>query len=67
MPNITGAEPAKTMMSIRSDIPIILCTGFSDLITPEEAYAMGVRELLIKPINTNEISTAIRRVLDIKA
>lgn len=64
MPNLTGADMAKKMLSIRPDIPIILCTGFSDLVSPEDAKALGIREYLMKPISINDLAQTIRNVLD---
>jgi CheY-like chemotaxis protein len=43
MPNITGIELAQEMMRSRPDIPVILCTGCSEAITPEKAKALGGR------------------------
>ena len=64
MPNIHGSELAKRMIEIKPDIPIILCTGFSSLISKEEASALGIRHFLMKPIVMNELAKAIRKVLD---
>jgi CheY-like chemotaxis protein len=64
MPHLTGADMAKEALSIRPDIPIILCTGFSDLVSSEEAKAMGIREYLSKPIVTRELARAIRNIFD---
>jgi len=66
MPSMTGIELAQEIMRIRPDMPIILCTGFSEAITPEKAKALGLREFIMKPIIKNEIAEAIRRVLNQK-
>ena len=66
MPNMTGDELAKKLMAIRSDIPVILCTGFSARITEEKAKSIGIRELVSKPILRRDIAEAIRKVLDEK-
>ena len=42
MPNMTGRDLAKEQMSIRPDIPIILCTGFSEQIDEKKAKEMGI-------------------------
>ncbi|MGD0230267.1 MAG: PAS domain S-box protein, partial [Syntrophorhabdales bacterium] len=63
MPNMTGIELAKRLMSIKKDIPIILCTGFSEAISSESAKAMGIREFVMKPIIKNEMAETIRRVI----
>ncbi|MGO9214987.1 MAG: PAS domain S-box protein [Syntrophales bacterium] len=66
MPNMTGSELAQQLMRIRPDIPVILCTGFSEAMTQEKARAIGVRDFIMKPIVQRQIAEAIRRVLDKK-
>ena len=63
MPKMTGVELAKEFMRIRPDIPIILCTGFSEAITEEEAKALGIRKFILKPILKDKLALAISRVL----
>ncbi|MDP3028951.1 MAG: PAS domain S-box protein, partial [Deltaproteobacteria bacterium] len=67
MPNMTGETLARELLRIRPDIPIILCTGYSELITEEKAKAMGIRELLMKPVVRAEMARIIRHVLDQKS
>ena len=64
MPNMTGMELAKIFMQTRSDIPIILCTGFSEMVSEESAKAMGISAFVLKPIVMREIANTIRQVLD---
>jgi len=66
MPQMTGDKLAKEMMAIRPDIPIILCTGFSERITEEKAKGMGIREFVMKPFVMTELAKLIRKVLDQK-
>jgi PAS domain S-box-containing protein len=66
MPNMTGIELIQEIMRIRPCIPVILCTGFSEAITPEKAKALGLRAFIMKPIIKNQIASAIRQVLDKK-
>ena len=63
-PNMTGKDLAKELMSIRSDIPIILCTGFSEKIDERRAGEMGIRAFVMKPIVMGQIANTIREVLD---
>ncbi|MEW6667017.1 MAG: PAS domain S-box protein [Thermodesulfobacteriota bacterium] len=63
MPDMTGSELARHMLKIRADVPIILCTGYSDIITPERARDMGIREFLVKPIPLRNLAEAIRKTL----
>ena len=52
-------------MALRSDIPIILCTGFSHTINEEKAKAIGIRKFIMKPVVMREMALTIRDVLDI--
>ena len=63
MPNMTGMELAKIIMGIRSAIPIILCTGFSERVNEESAKAMGISAFVLKPIVMRNIAHTIRNVL----
>ncbi|MBC8393372.1 MAG: PAS domain S-box protein [Deltaproteobacteria bacterium] len=64
MPNMTGVELAHEVKKIRPDIPIILCTGFSELINEEKAKKMGIKAFVMKPIVMREIGATIRKVMD---
>lgn len=64
MPNITGDKLAKMIMEIRSGMPIILFSGYSNDITEEKAKEMGIRKFLMKPLNLKELSKAISKVFD---
>ena len=64
MPKISGKDLVAQLMQARSNIPVILCTGFSDLIDEDEARTMGIREILIKPAGTSELNSAIHRALE---
>jgi two-component system cell cycle sensor histidine kinase/response regulator CckA len=64
MPHMTGAELAPRLLDIRPDIPIILCTGFNEMIDEKRAKAMGIREYVMKPIVRHDIARTIRKVLD---
>ena len=63
MPHMTGAELAQELMRIRPDIPVILCTGYSESITPEKAEAMGIRKFVMKPYEMAQMATTISTVL----
>jgi PAS domain S-box-containing protein len=64
MPNLTGMELAREILLIRPAVPIILCTGFSELITREGANAIGVRAVVMKPPVIGELAQAVRKLLD---
>jgi len=64
MPYMTGAELAEKFMKIRPDIPVVLCTGYSETLTEEKSRIMGIREYLMKPLSIIDLAKTIRRVLD---
>jgi len=64
MPKMTGRELALKIMDVRSDMPIILCTGYTSLISKEEALKIGIKDFCEKPVTSNQIAKVIRRVLD---
>ena len=63
MPNLTGGELAKELLAIRADIPIILCTGFSESLNEDLAKKIGIREYLMKPVIIEELNDKIRAAL----
>jgi CheY-like chemotaxis protein len=64
MPQMTGERLARELMSLRPDIPVILCSGFSEGIDAEKAKAMGIRCFLLKPVLLRDLADAVRRALD---
>ncbi len=64
MPQMTGFDLARELKQIRPDIPIILCTGFSDTTDSDKAKAMGISGLVMKPIVMREMAETIKRVSD---
>ena len=64
MPNMSGDELAAEIKSIRSDIPIIICTGFSERIKNKDANDLKVSGILMKPIVKSEMAKMVRMVLD---
>jgi CheY-like chemotaxis protein len=67
MPGMTGDRLAEEIRKIRPDIPIILCSGFSEILTPEREQAIKVSKLVRKPFMGDELEREIRRALDSKA
>ena len=64
MPNMTGTELAGKIISIKPDIPVILCSGFPEKVCPEQIESIGIKEFIVKPIGRQEIAATVRRVLD---
>ncbi|MBI9104304.1 MAG: PAS domain S-box protein [Spirochaetales bacterium] len=64
MPQMTGSTLAAEMMQIRPDIPIILLSGYSNLIDENSAKEMGIKEFMFKPFSQKKLANLIRKVLD---
>jgi len=64
MPNMTGEEFAKKIFSIKPDTPIILCTGYSDIISEDHAKKVGIKKYIMKPFSGQKMAEAIGEVLN---
>ncbi|MDM8555304.1 response regulator [Desulfococcaceae bacterium HSG7] len=64
MPGLNGDKLAIEAMKIRPAMPVILCTGFSEMTDEKRAMEIGIKELVMKPIIRNQIARTIRHVLD---
>jgi len=63
MPRLTGLELADHLKKIRPDISIILCTAYSELITPETAHHFGIDKILIKPVGIGQMEKVVDSTL----
>lgn len=63
MPKMTGVELIRHIRKINPHIPVIICTGFSNVVTPAEAKSLGIGDIIMKPINFNYIAKTIRELL----
>ena len=66
MPHVSGSELAQKVLQVRPDIPIILCTGFSAIISEEKAKEIGIAKFVLKPFSTSDLAHSVREVLDRK-
>jgi len=64
MPAMTGDQLAYEIKKIRSNMPVVICTGFSERIDKEKAEKIGVNGFLMKPILKSELTQMIRHILD---
>jgi signal transduction histidine kinase len=62
MPVFNGDVLAREIQQIRSDIPIILCTGYSKTLANKKPR--NINTLLIKPIEHEELANEVRKLLD---
>jgi CheY-like chemotaxis protein len=63
MPQLTGLELAEELLKLRPGLPIILVTGFSELVTPEKAKKAGIQDYIMKPLSISELTNAISKAL----
>ena len=64
MPRFTGFDVVREIRGIRADIPVVLCSGFQEKVDLEKLTALGINQLIIKPIRMSVLAKAIRDVLD---
>ncbi|SDT84808.1 response regulator [Desulfobacula phenolica] len=64
MPNMPGDKLSAQLIKINPDIPILLCTGFSEAVSKEKAAALGIKGFLMKPIVMKDFADKIREVLE---
>jgi signal transduction histidine kinase/ActR/RegA family two-component response regulator len=67
MPKMSGEQLVRELVAIRPEIPIILCTGFSQRMTREKMLQIGVKEFLRKPLAIRDLAEAIASVLKTEA
>jgi PAS domain S-box-containing protein len=63
MPGLTGDRLTEQLLKVRADLPIILCTGFSEMMNEQKAEALGITKFLMKPVSMVDFAMAVRQVL----
>ncbi len=63
MPDLTGAELTEAMLKIKPSLPVIMCTGHSDIVSEVEALEMGIKKYVFKPLHGDELLDAVQEVL----
>lgn len=63
MPKMTGTVLTRELLKVREDLPIIMCTGFSEAVDEEAAKQFGIRAFLMKPVSSHEMAQTVRTVL----
>lgn len=63
MPGMTGITLAKRIIEKRADVPVILCTGYSEVVSKEEIQKAGIRELVMKPVSKEEMREIMHRAI----
>jgi CheY-like chemotaxis protein len=67
MPYMAGDELAATLLSIRPELPVVLCTGYSERISEARGRELGIRAFVMKPPTQNELAYTVRMALDAKS
>ncbi|MEM7395889.1 MAG: response regulator, partial [Verrucomicrobiota bacterium] len=62
-PGLSGDQLARLCMAVRPEVPVILCTGYSETVDEKAAREMGIRAYLRKPITLRALAACIRNVL----
>ena len=63
MPSLSGKELAQQMLKLRPELPIILCTGYSEKVDKVLAEKMGIKEYLRKPVNIQSLLNLLQKLL----
>jgi CheY-like chemotaxis protein len=64
MPGLSGEELARCILQRRPELPVVLCTGYSETVNEESAKAMGIAAFLLKPVDPNKLAATVRSALD---
>ncbi len=64
MPDLTGLVLARRMLEVRPDLPVIICTGYSETVSAEVAEEAGIQAFAMKPLTKGELARTVRKVLD---
>jgi len=64
MPKMTGDQLARAILNIRPDMPVMLCTGYSEKMSEKTALEMGIRSFVMKPLDMKAFALSVRHALD---
>ncbi|RLA04860.1 MAG: hypothetical protein DRQ47_02600 [Gammaproteobacteria bacterium] len=64
MPSLTGDQMAIEMLKVKPNLPIIICTGYTEKLYPEHVQSIGIKTVLIKPVDTYELLETINKTLN---
>jgi len=66
MPQLTGTQLAHEIKVLRPDLPIILCTGYSEKISANSIHTLGLQGFISKPIIRSKLLETVWEVLSLK-
>ena len=64
MPGMGGTQLAKKILEIRPDIPIILCSGYSEKLDKEKSKLLNIKAFIDKPILIKNLTEKVREILN---
>ncbi|MCB9480674.1 MAG: PAS domain S-box protein [Desulfobacteraceae bacterium] len=64
MPNMTGFELARKIHMIRPGLPVIVCSGFSEIVTMDKAKKDEISSFIMKPVLKTDLAAAVRKAID---
>jgi PAS domain S-box-containing protein len=63
MPGMSGVDVAAELLRARPGTPVVLSSGFSASLTMEAVRALGIRELVAKPLSVAELAQTVHAAL----
>jgi PAS domain S-box-containing protein len=64
MPGMSGIELAQAVLELNSEVPIILCSGYTAALSADEVSAFGIACFVRKPLGKRKLAEIVRQVLD---
>ena len=64
MPGLTGIQLIVEIRKENPELPVVMCTGFSNIMSPEKARQAGINEFLYKPFSPSQLVDALRRAIN---
>lgn len=62
MPKMTGLELADKIQGLRSDLPVVLCSGYSETVFDKATRQAGINKFLAKPLKMKDLAVTIHQV-----
>jgi len=63
MPGLSGVELTREVLQIRPEMPVILCTGYSETVSPEQAKKEGICDYMLKPPDFRKMADSILHLI----
>jgi DNA-binding NtrC family response regulator len=64
LPHMTGEQLSVGFLKIRPNMPVLICTGYSENISGEKASRLGISSFAVRPLDMADLATVVRKVLD---